>query len=182
MTARDNNQVRGARGTQPQIPLCVLPYAFNAAHALHRYTKQRLLVERLQLPQDQIHHVGLAVEQGVETHAEHDARAVAVPGCTARSAVARARRHVAGLRRAGGSALRSAPRLRGGVPPPRLRGAPTTAAALGGPPQKARGAEKFRTAPNTRKAGHCAARRCLHARVTRARPPSRTPWPVTRDS
>jgi len=90
----------------------------------------------------------------VETRAEHDARAVAVPGCTARSTVARARHHVAGLRRAGGSVLRRAPRLRGGVPPPvcgvlgheptdvvlrdcplrstcrNLRGAPT-AAALG---------------------------------------------------
>ena len=66
------------------------------------------------VPQDQIHHVGLAVEQGVETRAEDDARAVAVPGCTACSAVARTRRHVALLRRAGGSVRRPAPRRRGG--------------------------------------------------------------------
>jgi len=110
------------------------------------------------VPQDQIHHVGLAVEQGVETRAEDDARAVAVPGCTACSAVARARRHVAGLRRAGGSVLRRAPRRRGGVPPPPVRGGPT-AAALGSPPPKVRGAGEFRTAPNTRNARHCAARR-----------------------
>ena len=50
---------------------------------------------------------GLTVEQGVETRAEDDARAVAVPGCTACSAVTRARRHVAWLRRAGGSVLRA---------------------------------------------------------------------------
>ena len=110
------------------------------------------------VPQDQIRHVRLAVEQGVETRAEDDARAVAVPSCTARSAVARARRHVAGLRRASGSVLRRATRLRGGVPPPPLRGAPTTVAALGGLSQKARGAGKFRTAPDTRKTRHCAAR------------------------
>ena len=125
------------------------------------------------VPQDQIRHVRLAVEQGVETRAEHDARAVAVPGCTACSAVARARRHVAWLRRAGGSVLRRAPRRRGGVPPPPVRGGPT-AGALGGPPPKARGAGEFRTAPNTRNARHCAARRWRA--VVRC---AAWPWPPT---
>jgi len=41
--------------------------------------------------------------------AREDARADAVPVCTARSAVAHARRHVAVLRRAGGSILRRTP-------------------------------------------------------------------------
>ena len=49
-----------------------------------------------QVPQDQIHHVALAVEQFVQARAEGDTHAVAVPGCTARSAVAHARRRVAG--------------------------------------------------------------------------------------
>jgi hypothetical protein len=58
------------------------------------------------VPQDEIHDVCLAVEQAEQTHPKHDAR-VAVPGCTARSAVARTRRHV--TRRApGGSILRRA--------------------------------------------------------------------------
>jgi len=52
-----------------------------------------------------------------------------VPGRTARSAVARARRHVSGLRRAGGSFLRRAHRRRCCVPP--ARGAQDAAAALG---------------------------------------------------
>jgi hypothetical protein len=64
---------------------------------------------RRPVPQDQIHHVGLAVEHIVEARAEDDARADAVPVCTARSAVAHARRHVAVLRRAGGSILRRTP-------------------------------------------------------------------------
>jgi hypothetical protein len=46
------------------------------------------------LPQDEIHDVCLVVEQAEQTHPKHDAL-VAVPGCTARSAVARTRRHVA---------------------------------------------------------------------------------------
>ena len=50
--------------------------------------------------QDEIHGVCLAVEQAEQTNPKHDAL-VAVPGCTARSAVARTRRHVA--RRAEGS-------------------------------------------------------------------------------
>jgi len=131
-------------------------HAFNSRVQARRAPAARPEV----VPQDQIHHVGLAVEQGVETRAQDDARAVAVPGCTACSAVARARRHVPlprGQRRAGGSVLRRAPRRRGGVPPPPVRGA--TAAALGGPPPKAFGAGEFRTALNTRKARHCAARR-----------------------
>ena len=81
--------------------------------------------------QDQIHHVGLA-EPPEQSPPDLDALArVAVPGRTARSAVARARRHVSGLRRAGGSFLRRAHRRRCCVPP--VRGAPDAAAALGGP-------------------------------------------------
>ena len=49
------------------------------------------------VPQDQIHDVGLAVEQVVEARAEDDAH-IPVPGCTAHGAVTRARRHMAGLR------------------------------------------------------------------------------------
>ena len=80
-------------------------------HAVNCRVKARRApaVRSVVLPQDLIHHVGLAVEQFVETCAENVARAVAVPGRTARGAVARARRHVAGLRRAGGSSLRHAP-------------------------------------------------------------------------
>ena len=109
------------------------------------------------VPQDQIHHVCVVVEQVVETLAEHDAR-VPVPGCTARGAVARARRQVAGLwcRGTGGSCRGG----RGGVLPSSIRCAPT-AAALRGPPLKARGAGEFRTALNTHTARHCAARAVL---------------------
>ncbi len=57
-----------------------------------------------------IHGVCLAVEQAEQTHPKHDAL-VAVPGCTARSAVARTRRHVA-RRAPGGSILRRAPGVR----------------------------------------------------------------------
>ena len=57
---------------------------------------------------DHIHHFGLA-EQPEQSLPDLDARA-AVPGHTARSAVAHARRHVSWLRRAGGSVLRPAPR------------------------------------------------------------------------
>jgi len=147
-------------------------------HALNSRVKARRApaARPVIVPQDQIHHVGLAVEQGVETRAEDDARAVAVPGCSACSAVARARRHVSGLRRAGGSVLRPAPRLRGGVPPPPVRGGPT-AAALGDPPLKARGAGKFRTAPNTRNARHCAARRWRAVVRCAARPGRGQAWP-----
>ena len=60
--------------------------------------------------QDEIHGVCFAVEQAEQTHPKHDAL-VAVPGCTARSAVARTRRHVAG-RAPGGSILRRAPGVR----------------------------------------------------------------------
>jgi hypothetical protein len=60
--------------------------------------------------QDEIHGVCLAVEQAEQTHPKHDAL-VAVPGCTARSAVARTRRHVA-RRAPGGSILRRAPGVR----------------------------------------------------------------------
>jgi hypothetical protein len=53
--------------------------------------------------QDEIHGVCLAVEQAEQTNPKHDAL-VTVPGCTARSAVARTRRHVA-RRAPGGSIL-----------------------------------------------------------------------------
>ena len=49
--------------------------------------------------------------QAEQTHPKHDAL-VAVPGCTARSAVARTRRHVAGCA-PGGSILRQTPGVRG---------------------------------------------------------------------
>ena len=55
-------------------------------------------VSSVVVPQALIHHVSLPVKQVVETSAEEDARAVAVPGCTARRASEHARRHVAGLR------------------------------------------------------------------------------------
>jgi hypothetical protein len=58
------------------------------------------------VPQHEIHDVCLVVELSEQTHPKHDAR-VAVPGCTASSAVARTRRHVAG-RAPGGSILRRA--------------------------------------------------------------------------
>jgi hypothetical protein len=58
------------------------------------------------VPQDEIHDVCLVVEQVEQTHPKHDAR-VAVPGCTARSAVARTRRHVAVRQPAGGKAFES---------------------------------------------------------------------------
>jgi hypothetical protein len=58
------------------------------------------------VPQDEIHDVCLAVEQPEQTHPKQYAR-VAVPGCMARSAVARTRRHVA-ERAPGGSILRRA--------------------------------------------------------------------------
>ena len=64
----------------------------------HRATAARPIVLLL----DTVHHVEVAVERVVETRAEHGAQA-AVAGCMARGAVARARRHVAGLRRAGGA-------------------------------------------------------------------------------
>ena len=83
------------------------------------------------VPQDEIHDVGLAVEQAEQAHRKQDAR-VAVPGCTTRSAVARTRSHVAG-RAPGGSILRRRPGARGRVLP--LRGA-QAAAALGGLPPK----------------------------------------------
>jgi hypothetical protein len=51
--------------------------------------------------------------QAEQTHPKQYAR-VAVPGCTARSAVARTRRHVAGCA-PGGSILRQTPGVRGGV-------------------------------------------------------------------
>ena len=128
----------------------------------HRAPAARSVV----VPQDQIHHISLAVEQGVETRAEDDARAVAVPGCTARGAVARARRQVAGLRRAGGgSVLRRALGV-GVLPPPCLRGAPT-AAALRGPPPKARGAGVLGKAPSTREA-----RQCFHGHTAAPRSPA----------
>jgi hypothetical protein len=69
------------------------------------------------------------VEQAEQTHPKHDAR-VAVTGCTACSAVARTRRHVAG-HAPGCSMLPGAPGVRGGVLPLRMRGAPTAAAVRG---------------------------------------------------
>jgi hypothetical protein len=50
---------------------------------------------RVVVPKDEIHDVCLAVAQLEQTHPKQYAR-VAVPGFTARSAVARTRRHVAG--------------------------------------------------------------------------------------
>ena len=123
-------------------------------HAVNRRVKARRgpAARAVVLPQDNIHDVGLAVEQVVEARAEEDARGAVVPGCTARGAMARARRHVAGLwcRGAGGSFLRCLRRVPGrrgpgGVPPPSLRCAPTDA-ALRGPPLKAWSAGERRTA------------------------------------
>jgi hypothetical protein len=66
-------------------------------HAVNNFVKacRAPSARSMVVPQDQIHDVGLAVEQPEQPHPKHDARAVAVPGCTARGAVAR--RQVAGL-------------------------------------------------------------------------------------
>jgi hypothetical protein len=127
------------------------------------------------VPQDEIHDVGLAVEQAEQAHPKQDAR-VAVPGCTTRSAVARTRSHVAG-RAPGGSILRRRPGARGRVLPLRhvagapgrsilrrrpgarggvlpLRGA-QAAAALGGLPPKPFGTGEICTAHSAHAALHC---------------------------
>jgi hypothetical protein len=71
------------------------------------------------LPQDEIHDVGLAVEQAEQAHPKQDARVA-----EALSAVARTRGHVAG-RAHGGSILRRRPGARGRVLPLRyVAGAP----------------------------------------------------------
>jgi hypothetical protein len=46
------------------------------------------------VPQDEIHDVGLAVEQPEQTLPKQDARVAVQPVCTTRSAVARAKLHV----------------------------------------------------------------------------------------
>jgi hypothetical protein len=103
--------------------------------------------------QHEIHDVCRVVELSEQTLPKHDAL-VAVPGCTARSAVARTRRHVAG-RAPGGSILPRAAAVRGCVLPLRMRGA--TAAALRVLPPKARGTGELRTAANAHAARHCPA-------------------------
>ena len=66
-------------------------HAVNCRVKARRVPSARSVV----VPQDEIHDVCLAVAQLEQTHPKQYAR-VAVPGCTARSAVARPRRHVAG--------------------------------------------------------------------------------------
>jgi hypothetical protein len=112
-------------------------------HAANSRVKARVPSARsVEVPQDEIHDVWLAVEQPEQTHPKQYAR-VAMPGCTARSAVARTRLHVAG-RAPGGSILRRANGVRGGVLELRMRGGPTAPALCGLPP-RARGAGEFRT-------------------------------------
>jgi hypothetical protein len=55
-------------------------HAQNVCVKVRRVTSDRSVV----VPQDEIHDVGLAMEQTEQTHPKHDAR-VAVPGCTAHS-------------------------------------------------------------------------------------------------
>jgi hypothetical protein len=100
----------------------------NSCVKAHRVPSARSVV----VPQDEIHDVGFKPEK---THPKHDTH-VAVPGCTARSAVARTRRDVAG-RAPGGSILRRAPGA--------IRGAQTAASLMGLAP-KARLTVEFRTA------------------------------------
>ena len=69
----------------------------SVAHAAKCLVKARCApaARSVVLPQDHIYRVVLAFEQVVKTRAEQDAHAATVPGCMARSTVARTRCHVA---------------------------------------------------------------------------------------